>query len=74
LANAEGAVTVRATTRRAATVSIKMMRFIRYLLFLHLPNDLALKSCQVGCEYAGAGRLVYLLSRKTSVLPFALCL
>jgi len=55
----EGAVTVRATTRRAATVSIKMMRFMRYFLSLpHPPNGLWLKPSQVGCVFAGAGRIV----------------
>jgi hypothetical protein len=37
-ASAIGAVIANATTIMAATVSIKMMRFISHLLFLHSPN------------------------------------
>src|SRR5829696_4595426 len=56
LANDGAAVTVSATTNMAASVSIKIMR---YLLSLpHLPNGVPLKRCQVGCEFAGAGRVV----------------
>src|SRR5215217_8390624 len=58
-ANDVPAVTVSATTNMAATVSIKMMRFMRYLLSLpHPPNGIPLKRCRVGCEFAGAGRIV----------------
>src|SRR5215218_3261768 len=58
-ANDGAAVTVSATTSIAASVSIKIMRFMRYLLSLpHPPNAVPLKRCQVGCEFAGAGRVV----------------
>jgi hypothetical protein len=34
-----------------------------YLLSLsHPPNGIPLKRCQVGCEFAGAGRIVYALA------------
>src|SRR5829696_1359044 len=59
LANDGAEVTVSATTNMAASVSITMMRFMHYLLSLpHLPNGVPLKRCRVGCEFAGAGRLV----------------
>src|SRR5215203_5572054 len=69
-ANDVPAVTVSATTNMAATVSIKMMRFMRYLLSLpHPPNGVPLKRCRVGCEFAGLGALCVPLPLATNKRP-----
>src|SRR5919112_2998125 len=74
-ANDGAAVTDSATTNMAASVSIKIMRFMRYFLSLsHPPNGVPLKRCQVGCEFAGAGRVVCAstLSYKQASCPLPL--
>src|SRR5215213_2222955 len=57
-ANAVTALNDRATTRRAVNASIMVMRFIFCVSFSYPPNGVHLKRCQVGCEFAGAGRVV----------------
>src|SRR5215211_2444272 len=57
-ANAVTALNDRATTRRAVNASIMVMRFIFCVSFSYPPNGVHLKLRQVGCEFAGAGRVV----------------
>src|SRR5919112_3585165 len=58
-ANAERALTERAATRKAANASIMRMRFIFSVSFAYTrPTSINLRSRRVGCEFAGAGRLV----------------
>jgi hypothetical protein len=72
-ANAETAVIDSAAAINAATVSIKMMRFISHLLLFYTPpTPMKPKLRWIGCVFVGAGRVVSASTKlQTSVRPFA---